>query len=226
MAKFETAMSSMDVFDRILSCLSPQSTIRFGRTCSVAYNASASFNKRAYNIDRHLNRFFDDTIAFRSMQARTGTIVSGSMALQFLDRTTYIDSDLDIYVHPGHLQEVGMWLVRSEGYTFQPKFDHIHDHPGIEDFSVFADLADDSFASPRIYNRDNGVRFRGAGNKKYFNPGIMVVCEFIKRDEVDAGESRKIDLILTHFNPLDSVLQFHSSKYRVHYHIYLTEIVI
>ncbi|KAF7971977.1 hypothetical protein HWV62_19315 [Athelia sp. TMB] len=50
------------------------------------------------------------------MQARTGTIISGSNAVQFMDRVNYEDADLDIYVNPGHGSTVGRHMVNIQGY--------------------------------------------------------------------------------------------------------------
>lgn len=46
----------------------------------------------AFDINRCLSRFFTSPSAFRSLQARTGTLISGSIALQFLDRVRYHDT--------------------------------------------------------------------------------------------------------------------------------------
>ena len=51
-------------------------------------------------------RYFADPAAFRELQLRTGLIISGSTALQFLDRTTYEGADLDIYAMKEHAQAI------------------------------------------------------------------------------------------------------------------------
>ncbi|KAI0323130.1 hypothetical protein GY45DRAFT_1212045, partial [Cubamyces sp. BRFM 1775] len=55
-------------------------------------------------------------MSFRCLQARTGTLVSGSVALQFFDRTRY-ETNLDVFVYPYHRREVGEWLL-SQGFRF------------------------------------------------------------------------------------------------------------
>ncbi|KAF8555426.1 hypothetical protein OG21DRAFT_1393608, partial [Imleria badia] len=72
--------------DLLFACLSPRSLIRFALTCRAAYLAVAEFKTRAFNINRHLSRYFTDPIVFRCLQARTNSLVSGSNTLQFLDR--------------------------------------------------------------------------------------------------------------------------------------------
>lgn len=79
-----------------------------------------SYSLRAFNINKHLSRFFDNPSEFRSLQARTATLVSGSNALQFLNRLAYSDSDLDLYTYRIHGLEVCNWLLQN-GYTFQPQ---------------------------------------------------------------------------------------------------------
>ncbi|KAG2342463.1 hypothetical protein BDR05DRAFT_346245 [Suillus weaverae] len=108
------------IYDAIFSCVSPRTLVRTGRSCRTAYAAYKDFSRRAYNIHRHLSRFLSEPLNFRSLQARTGTLIAGSNALQFLDRTFYPKSDMDLYVHPGHVREVLDYLVQREGYKFKP----------------------------------------------------------------------------------------------------------
>ncbi|KAG8819209.1 hypothetical protein FRC19_010028, partial [Serendipita sp. 401] len=61
----------------------------------------------------------NNTLRFRSIQAETGTLISGSQALQFFDRAHYLDSDLDLYVSCRHTLTVGLFLL-SIGYRFEP----------------------------------------------------------------------------------------------------------
>jgi hypothetical protein len=109
------------VYDVVFACLSPRSLVRLALTCRAAYLAAAEFKARAFNVNRHFSRYFTDPIAFRSLQARTNTLVSGSNALQFLDRTFYPEADLDLYTHPGHSFEVAQFLVEAQGYRYAPR---------------------------------------------------------------------------------------------------------
>lgn len=70
-------------------------------------------------MNASLARFFPDPLGFRSLQARTGTLVSGSFALQFFDRAFYPNTNLDVYVYSQHRREVGNWVL-TMGYTFIP----------------------------------------------------------------------------------------------------------
>ncbi|KIJ15742.1 hypothetical protein PAXINDRAFT_114105 [Paxillus involutus ATCC 200175] len=120
-------LSRAPVYELIFASLSPRSLFRTALTCRAAYLAVAAFKHRAFNINRHLSRFFSDPFAFRSLQAKTSTLISGSNALQFLDRTFYPESDLDLYTHPGHAFEVARFLDESEGYHFVPRDDQEQD---------------------------------------------------------------------------------------------------
>ena len=98
------------IHEIIFMCLTPLESLRLARTCQLARDAVHAFLKRTFDINRSLLRFFLDPISFRSMQARTGTLISGSFALQFFDRTFYPDSDLDLYLYDGKEQEVTVWM--------------------------------------------------------------------------------------------------------------------
>jgi hypothetical protein len=53
-------------------------------------------NARTYSIHRLLRPFLDRPVVFRCLQARTGTLISRSNALNFFDRMRYQDSHLDL----------------------------------------------------------------------------------------------------------------------------------
>ena len=81
--------------------------------------AVKDFERRAYNVNKHLARFFSDPLSFRSLIAKTRMVISGSFALQFFDRTRYPGSDLDLYAHRDDgVHEIGKFLL-AEGYVFQ-----------------------------------------------------------------------------------------------------------
>jgi hypothetical protein len=109
------------VYDILFACLSPRSLVQLALTCRAAYFAVAGFKARAFNVNRHFSRYFTDPIAFRSLQARTNTLVSGSNALQFFDKTFYPEADLDLYTHPGHSFEIAQFLVEAQGYHYAPR---------------------------------------------------------------------------------------------------------
>ncbi|KAH9947178.1 hypothetical protein B0H21DRAFT_822098 [Amylocystis lapponica] len=105
---------------------SPAALVQTAATCRVAKDSVNSYIRYAFNINRRLCRYFSDPLAFRSLQARTATLISGSFALQFFDRSFCPTSDLNLYVYKRHRREVGRWLL-SVGYTFAPMRDQLPD---------------------------------------------------------------------------------------------------
>lgn len=55
------------------------------------------------------------------MQRATGTVISGSQALQFFRRERYAGSDLDLYCRFDTARAVGEHLQHAEGYIYVPK---------------------------------------------------------------------------------------------------------
>ncbi|KAI0681875.1 hypothetical protein C8T65DRAFT_690547, partial [Cerioporus squamosus] len=111
------------VYEPIFSTLSPANLVRISSTCRTAYAAAAAYTRLTFDINassratfpRRPAQEYARPRAFRSLQARTGTLVSGSTALQFFKRTVWPESDLDLYVHMRHRREVAQWLL-DEGY--------------------------------------------------------------------------------------------------------------
>lgn len=173
------------------------SILRVGRTCKVAHQAVALYIKRAFNINRLLKRFFSEVIAFRTLQARTGTLISGSVALQFFDREFYPCSDLDLYVHMRHRREVGRWLMQHN-YCFVPA---THQAVGFEEAATEA--------------------LSGLGENLYGMPGVAAILNFVREEEgtvaASAGNTSsalKVQLIVSRRTPMEVILGFHSSESR------------
>lgn len=190
------------IFDAILSRTSPVSFIRFGCTCRVARDAVSNFCSRAFSINRHLLHYFSNPIDFRSLQARTGTLISGSNALQFFDRSFYPESDLDLYTHPGRSREVGLWLIRNEGYHFVPS--------ASQEGSFENLVKDDWDGLARRYDEQTDVNLEGG--QRYRMAGIHAVYTFMKTTPYNKDSQLKVQIIEAETNPLQCVLSFHSCK--------------
>jgi len=201
----ENLFTRPPIFEIIFSYLSPATLIRFSRACRLAQDAVSMFYARAFNINRHLKRFFSNPIGFRSLQARTGTLISGSNALQFLDRTFYPESDLDLYAHPGHAREVGEWLIQNEGYIFAPRPPQqnrpFHELDWTDTWSPWAiDL-------PRtdIHMDDMHV-------ERYRVQGLDQVYHFEKpQPGAPDAPPLRLQIILADHTPMACILGFHSS---------------
>ena len=183
------------VYDILFACLSPRSLVQLALTCRAAYLAVAEFKARAFNVNRHFSRYFTDPIAFRSLQARTNTLVSGSNALQFLDRTFYPEADLDLYTHPGHSFEVAQFLVEAQGYRYAPRVRQQ------QDWKV---------ATKRHWD-GTARRVTAPGDSLHGYPmtGFNAVWTFEKTG--DKQESLKVQIIEASSSPLECILGFHCS---------------
>jgi len=197
-------LQEASLYQRFLSHLSPVSVLCLRQTCSIAHKVVNNFTNLAFDINKHFEAFLVNPIEFRSLQARTGTVVSGSNALQFFDRTCYEGSDMDAYVHPGHALEVGLWLIKKEEYTFIPHYSQSN-----LTFEALIAKDDVNFTSPRSYKEHRGP----ANPCNYFNEyrftGVDGVYNFVR---IVKGNYKRIQVMLTKYNPLDVILHFHSSK--------------
>jgi hypothetical protein len=183
----DQAFSQPTIYDLIFSCLSPPTIVRCGRTCRAIYVATKDFNTRAYTINRHLSRFFNNPEGFRSLQAQTAALISGSNALQFLDRTHYADSDLDVFVFLDTVRDIGRWLINHEGYSFTPRPDQL---PEFEDAALQMSSAPVELDG---FNMHDAYRLTG----------IAGVHSFSKAPDLT------IQVITTQRSPMDCILSFH-----------------
>lgn len=181
----ENVLTNDLLCDIIFSSCSPASILRMERVCRAAHIAAKTYLRSTYNINRHLSRFFEDVLSFRSLQARTATLVSGSSALQFFDRSFYPESDLDIYVHMPRRHEVGRWLLNA-GYKFVPSMMQSTD---------FEDAASETEVDD-IYGD--------------IERGICTVFTF-RKPGINGGEELKVQLMVAARTPMDIILCFHST---------------
>ncbi|EJD40019.1 hypothetical protein AURDEDRAFT_170996 [Auricularia subglabra TFB-10046 SS5] len=160
--------------------------LRLGRTCSYLQALVAYKMPRLYDVDAFLGQLFFHSAEFRFLQACTGLLVSGSQALQFLDRVRFGSADVDLYVgahaayvvinwllHRGFILLSSMSPFRQGGLTFR-----------IPDMITFARIPGSSY-------------FLRRGNYLY---------QFIS----PCG-TRKIDLIVTARSAFSAICDFHST---------------
>ena len=175
---------------KVLDNASPGTLLNLSKTCRYAYNAVQEYMSKVYNINKALRRFFEDPLAFRSMQAITSTLVSGSFALQFLGRLYYPESDLDLYCNYDMRKKVGNWII-NQGYTFDP-------WPWEPEETTFDEAANHSAAPLTIgeYSRLHT---------------ICAIYNFKKPNPSHPEEELKVQVIVACSTPMEVVLQFHSS---------------
>ncbi|KAJ3527305.1 hypothetical protein NM688_g8146 [Phlebia brevispora] len=166
----------------ILDACPPITLIRLASSCRDADAVVKCYRRFRFDIDPLLASFFKDTGAFRNLQAKTGMLISGSTALQLFLRTTYPDSDLDLYVHRDHRLLVGQYLLDA-GYTF------MHNRNQAPDF---LEAASEDFIDS----------VTGDYSRMY---GVATVFTF------QNAEFKTVQVILAVSSPLAVILLYHST---------------
>jgi len=175
--------------------LTPVEFFRLARTCRLAYEAVQSYIRRTFNINRSLSRFFSDPVEFRALQARTGTLISGSFALQFFDRSFYPESDLDLYSPKDADREVLSWLP-SHGYKFVPSEKQ---PPTLEEAIVQSE-------EPHV-DDDDWTDYGAIVIART----IRAVYTFTKAAPSGSDAELKVQCIVASRSPMEVILSFHST---------------
>ena len=149
-------------------------------------NAVKAYIAQVFTVDRIISRYFEDPLSFRSMQAHTATIISGSAALQFFDRSFHPSSDLDLYVPSLGARKLTHFILEN-GYTFVP-------HLGQK--SALKDALEESTIPLWMEDQYSTTR------------GIAGVFGFTK---ISNGDELTIQVIVAFHATLDIVLRCHSS---------------
>lgn len=179
------------LYSLIYDASSAKSLVCLLRTCQAVRATVQEYIQRVFRIDPLLSRYFTDVLAFRYLQACTGTVISGSTALQFFDRSFYPGSDLDLYVPMTGRVRVGRFLLK-EGYKFVP-------NPIQKSTPNF----DDAIMGRRVLT-----------NKAFYGDfkGIASVFNFEKQP--DHGKRLRVQIIVAVRSPMEVILCFHSSMLR------------
>ncbi|KAL0575574.1 hypothetical protein V5O48_006390 [Marasmius crinis-equi] len=181
--------------DLHFSCLDPQDIIHYSQSCKAAYQQVQSYWRRALDIYRFLSPFFsrEETRQFRILQALTGTLISGSSALQFLNRTPlYPGSDLDIYVEHRYCKPIALYL-QDIGYEYKP-----------QEFQPPTLEAAIRMGSNNMDDDDVGGGQYATWNDDSAERGFAGVYNMIRGEQ-------KIQLITAKRSPMDIILRFHST---------------
>ncbi|TCD64339.1 hypothetical protein EIP91_004249 [Steccherinum ochraceum] len=176
-----------ELLGMILTLLPPAVVAAVGQTCHTARKGVSSYTKTAFNVDTVLSLFFNDPRAFRSLLAKTGSVVSGSAALQAAARVRYPGSDLDVYVYCEALANVVQFMTAA-GYEYHP----YHHQP-------------ESLAEAMLPENWDGSYYHSAPHV----PGIGTVINLKK---VVGGVERSVQLIVSTEDscPGELILCFHS----------------
>ena len=200
------------IYDVLFSYCSPATILRISRTCRLARLAVLDYSYRAFDIDRLLSRFFRNVTAFRCLQARTGAVVSGSLALQFFDRSYYPDSDCDLYVPYKEAEKIGKWILSAGGsaggnYRFEPR------KPQAKTFErAMADMLSGEWDIPE--GSDRGDDEDDDYERLYKAIHITGVFTFVSDEEDDLAKKGSIvQMIVAKESPVDAIMNFHSSEF-------------
>ncbi|KAI0339888.1 hypothetical protein BDW22DRAFT_1335607 [Trametopsis cervina] len=172
----------------ILSYCTPATIFKVGMTCHVLSEVVEGYVQFAFNIDRSLAVFFEDVHEFRRLQHRSGLLISGSFALQFMGRLNYEGSDLDLFLPRHSRLEVALWL-QTQGYVFAPS--------GMQGQSAHLETA-------------LGGQEVGQHEHAYRLAGIFTVVTFRRRN-VEGAPPTTIQLIIARSTPMELILGFHST---------------
>ena len=106
-------MLTVELWHAIFDMLPIQDLLSNSLTCTCMRAYVRGYWHSAFNLPRLLHHFIphESVPAFRTLLQTTGGIISGSVALQYLDRRTFQQADLDIYVVQDKWTEVIEWLL-------------------------------------------------------------------------------------------------------------------
>ena len=109
-----------DIQCHILWFMRPPSLFRYARIHRDLYRHFLSIRPHLFNVSTIISHFFPgiDPNEFRTLQARTGLLISGTLALHFLRREVFDDDAvMDLRVESESFYVVVDWLV-GHGYQY------------------------------------------------------------------------------------------------------------
>lgn len=114
------------VFERICSFLPIGDLINLTRTCKrLSSLYKGLLLPTQWNINRRLHRFVQDSKGLRSQMGNHDALISGSFAVQFFERVTWKETDLDIFIEQGSgALAFEKYLCEQEGYRFARETSH------------------------------------------------------------------------------------------------------
>ncbi|KAF9072632.1 hypothetical protein BDP27DRAFT_1261411, partial [Rhodocollybia butyracea] len=183
--------------DLVIRELSPQDQLYYSLINRECYETVSSFNRRAFQIEKVLLRYFNQSEIdqFRMIQYDTGTLISGSTALQFFDLTVYEDSDLDLYVDIRYCSSLAKFLLRI-GYKFQP-----FKHQKLKFDEALAETISDDVDLQVRRSEDQEWQ---ESFEEYGSCGIATVFNFVRG-------GRMVQVIVSEKCAMDVILTFHST---------------
>ncbi|PPQ66494.1 hypothetical protein CVT26_011182 [Gymnopilus dilepis] len=77
-----------------------------------------SYAQRVWDPAKRFRRWFPNVLEFRRVLRSEDAVISGSFALQFFDRSFYVESDMDIFVRIAGVTGL-CGFITSQGYRYQ-----------------------------------------------------------------------------------------------------------
>jgi hypothetical protein len=165
-------------------------------TCRSINAEVSAYMRRAFSINRILEPYFQSPDAFRILQSQTDTLISGSAALQFFDRSFYPESDLDLYVDLSYAKAVVTFL-KQDGYSFRPS---AHQYASPEDvLTLIANEEHFEYYGGSQTSEDPSQTSEDPSNVS----GVLTFSKGEREVQVVTSRSR---------SPLSLILEFHSSE--------------
>lgn len=108
--------AAVHFLDEFFSVWPIDSIMRVSLTNFRLHSAIRAYKCAIWDPDIFFSRWFARPESFRRILGRCNAVVSGSQALQFFDRTEYLDSDLDIFMRGFSVDVLDDWL-KEAGYN-------------------------------------------------------------------------------------------------------------
>lgn len=107
------------IVNRICEMLPIADVINLTRTCKQLCGLYKALVPAQWSINRKLQRFVRDPQGFRTQMSKCDALISGSFAVQYFERVTWKDSDLDVFVRYGlGTDSFHLYVCAVEGYQY------------------------------------------------------------------------------------------------------------
>ncbi|KAL1750361.1 hypothetical protein FB107DRAFT_224034, partial [Schizophyllum commune] len=184
----------------LCSCFDTADLVSYGQVCRDARRAVKAYSAQAYQLRRTLVNFMgeDDVLTLRKVMRSTGTLISGSVALHYFNRTPVGHSGLDLYIEGGTAMEL-VSFVLTLGYVYMPRMYQNHDLRTAVKHATY-----------RYAVRDLAI---------HDLPAILDKISFDR-------DGTKIHVMIADLSALDAIMDFHSTpvmnfiSYRSAYSLY------
>ncbi|KAI5895918.1 uncharacterized protein SCHCODRAFT_0106346 [Schizophyllum commune H4-8] len=170
----------------LCSCLDAKDLVNYSQACKDTRRSAAAYGRMAFQIRHSLSTFMaeKDVRPFRDVMRRTGTVITGSVAIHFFARTPVDDDDLNLVIEWKHSKDL-FSFIQSLGYVYVPR-------PTQEKSTVSAV----NYAYLRYTHRD---QYLGA-----LPNTVLDVLPF-------ARGTTFIRVMIANFSAMDTILSFHST---------------